>query len=169
MGAFGAALIAREHYDGGEETTMLSLEDIINLKFESSMARCKGCTNHCLLTINKFSGGRQFISGNRCEHGLGKEKTNKDIPNLYEYKNKRLFAHYKPLPAEKAYRGKVGIPRVLNMYENYPFWFTFLPNWVIRLFYPRLPAGTFIHLESNPFQVNPNVTLPNWPTDIFPG
>lgn len=125
MGAFGAALIAREHYDGGEETTMLSLEDIINLKFESSMARCKGCTNHCLLTINKFSGGRQFISGNRCERGLGKEKTNKDIPNLYEYKNKRLFAHYKPLPAEKAYRGKVGIPRVLNMYENYPFWFTF--------------------------------------------
>lgn len=22
-------------------------------------------------------------------------------------------------------RGTVGIPRVLNMYENYPFWFTF--------------------------------------------
>ena len=125
MGAFGAALIAREHYEEGMETTMLSLEDIINLKFESSMARCKGCTNHCLLTINKFTGGRQFISGNRCERGLGKEKTNKDIPNLYEYKNQRLFEHYKPLTAEKAFRGKVGIPRVLNMYENYPYWFTF--------------------------------------------
>ena len=125
MGAFGAALIAREHYEEGMETTMLSLEDIINLKFESSMARCKGCTNHCLLTINKFTGGRQFISGNRCERGLGKEKTNKDIPNLYEYKNQRLFSHYQPLTSEKAFRGKVGIPRVLNMYENYPYWFTF--------------------------------------------
>ncbi|MCH5252624.1 MAG: 2-hydroxyacyl-CoA dehydratase [Lachnospiraceae bacterium] len=125
MGAFGAALIAREHYEEGMETTMLSLEDIINLKFESSMARCKGCTNHCLLTINRFGGGRQFISGNRCERGLGKEKTNTDIPNLYEYKNERLFEHYQPLSPDLAYRGKVGIPRVLNMYENYPYWFTF--------------------------------------------
>ncbi len=125
MGAFGAALIAREHYEEGMETTMLSLDDIINLKFESSMGRCKGCTNHCLLTINRFTGGRQFISGNRCERGLGKEKKNADIPNLYEYKNKRLFDYYQPLSSDKAYRGKVGIPRVLNMYENYPYWFTF--------------------------------------------
>ena len=65
------------------------------------------------------------MSGNRCERGLGKEKTNRDVPNLYAYKNKRLFDHYKPLSADKAYRGKVGIPRVLNMYENYPYWFTF--------------------------------------------
>ncbi len=125
MGAFGAALIAREHYEEGEETTMLSLDDIIDLRFDSTMSRCKGCTNHCLLTINRFSGGRQFISGNRCERGLGKERSNKDIPNLYEYKNKRLFTHYKPLSADQAVRGRVGIPRVLNMYENYPFWFTF--------------------------------------------
>lgn len=125
MGAFGAALIAREHYEDGMETTMLTLEDIIHLKFESSMARCKGCTNHCLLTINRFGGGRQFISGNRCERGLGKEKTNTDIPNLYEYKNERLFEHYQPLSPDRAYRGRVGIPRVLNMYENYPYWFTF--------------------------------------------
>ena len=125
MGAFGAALIAREHYEEGETSSMLSLQDIIELKFESSMTRCKGCTNHCLLTINRFTGGRQFVSGNRCERGLGKEKTNRDIPNLYAYKNKRLFDHYKPLSADKAYRGKVGIPRVLNMYENYPYWFTF--------------------------------------------
>lgn len=125
MGAFGAALIAREHYEDGMETTMLSLEEIIELKFESSMARCKGCTNQCRLTINRFTGGRQFISGNRCERGLGKEKSNKDIPNLYAYKNERLFDYYKPLTPDRAYRGKVGIPRVLNMYENYPYWFTF--------------------------------------------
>lgn len=125
MGAFGAALIARDHYEEGMETTMLSLEEIIELKFESSMARCKGCTNQCRLTINRFTGGRQFISGNRCERGLGKEKSNENIPNLYAYKNERIFEHYKPLSADQAYRGKVGIPRVLNMYENYPYWFTF--------------------------------------------
>ena len=88
------------------------------------MANCRGCTNNCRLTINKFSGGRQFVSGNRCERGIGKEKNKEHIPNLYEYKYKRIFS-YEPLSADKAVRGKVGIPRVLNMFENYPFWFTF--------------------------------------------
>ena len=124
MGAFGAALIARKHYEG-QESTMLTIDQINDLKFETSMARCKGCTNHCLLTINRFTGGRQFISGNRCERGLGKEKNKDHIPNLFEYKNKRLFQHYTSLDEEHAVRGTVGIPRVLNMYENYPFWFTF--------------------------------------------
>ena len=124
MGAFGAALIARNHYEG-QETTMLTIDQINDLKFETSMARCKGCTNHCLLTINRFTGGRQFISGNRCERGLGKEKNKDHIPNLFEYKNKRLFQHYTSLDEEHAVRGTVGIPRVLNIYENYPFWFTF--------------------------------------------
>ncbi len=123
MGAFGAALIAREHYNG-EATTTLSIDKINALKVEASIARCKGCTNNCQLTINRFTGGRQFISGNRCERGIGKEKNKDNIPNLYEYKLKRLFS-YEPLEDDKAYRGKVGIPRVLNQYENYPFWFTF--------------------------------------------
>ena len=82
MGAFGAALIARKHYEG-QESTMLTIDQINDLKFETSMARCKGCTNHCLLTINRFTGGRQFISGNRCERGLGKEKNKDHIPNLF--------------------------------------------------------------------------------------
>ena len=124
MGAFGAALIAREHYSEGYETTMLSFEKIDTLQFETSMAKCKGCTNSCRLTINKFTGGRQYISGNRCERGLGKQKNENGIPNLFDYKLKRIFG-YEPLPADEAPRGTVGIPRVLNMYENYPFWFTF--------------------------------------------
>ena len=124
MGAFGAALIAREHFAYGKQTTMLTLEQVNNLQFETSMAKCKGCTNNCRLTINKFTGGRQYISGNRCERGLGKAKKDSDIPNLFDYKLKRFFA-YEPLPANEAPRGIVGIPRVLNMYENYPFWFTF--------------------------------------------
>ena len=124
MGAFGAALIARERYSAGTETTMLSIDKINELKYTTTMANCKGCTNNCRLTINKFSGGRQFISGNRCERGIGKEKNKERIPNLYEYKYKKLFS-YEPLTEDKAVRGKVGIPRVLNMFENYPFWYTF--------------------------------------------
>ncbi len=124
MGAFGAALIAREHFEEGYETSMLSYEKICNLKFETSVAKCKGCTNSCRLTINKFSGGRQFISGNRCERGIGGQKNANNVPNLFDYKQKRLFS-YTPLDADQAPRGTVGIPRVLNMYENYPFWFTF--------------------------------------------
>ncbi len=124
MGAFGAALIAREHYEEGYGTTMLSYEKICALQFETSMAKCKGCTNNCRLTINRFSGGRQFISGNRCERGIGGQKNAHNVPNLFEYKLHRIF-DYEALDGDKAPRGTVGIPRVLNMYENYPFWHTF--------------------------------------------
>ena len=124
MGAFGAALIARERFQEGYETSMLSFEKIEALQFETSMAKCKGCTNSCRLTINKFTGGRQYISGNRCEKGIGKQKNENGIPNLFDYKLKRIFG-YEPLAADEAPRGTVGIPRVLNMYENYPFWAVF--------------------------------------------
>ena len=124
MGAFGAALIARERYKEGKETTMLSIDEIESMEYSTSMTKCRGCTNNCRLTINKFSGGRKFITGNRCERGLGKEKAKNTAPNLFEYKMQRYFG-YEPLTEEQATRGTVGLPRVLNMYENYPFWFTF--------------------------------------------
>ena len=122
MGAFGAALIAREHYDH-KDTGMLTIDQISALRFETGMGRCKGCTNNCRLTINKFSDGRQFISGNRCERGIGKQKNKDNIPNLFDFKLHRYF-DYEPLAEGIATRGTVGIPRVLNMYENYPFWYT---------------------------------------------
>lgn len=125
MGAFGAALIARERYDASQTTSMLSLDKILGLHYETSMSRCKGCTNNCVLTVNRFDGGRQFITGNRCERGLGKEKAKREVPNLFDYKNHRMF-DYEPLSMDLADRGVVGIPRVLNMYENYPFWAVFL-------------------------------------------
>lgn len=132
MGAFGAALIAKERYEENPTTTTLSIEEINNLTFKTSLTRCQNCNNHCLLTINKFSGDRQFITGNRCERGLGKEKNKDNIPNLYEYKYKRLFA-YPPLQGEQAPRGSVGIPRVLNLYENYPYWATFFKELGFRV------------------------------------
>ena len=124
MGAFGAALIARERHTKDYTSTMLGINDINKLTFDTKLTRCQGCTNHCLLTINLFSGNRRYITGNRCERGLGKAKSSENIPNLFEYKNKRIF-DYEPLSDAEAVRGAIGIPRVLNMYENYPFWATF--------------------------------------------
>ncbi|MEZ3444576.1 MAG: 2-hydroxyacyl-CoA dehydratase [Lachnospiraceae bacterium] len=125
MGAFGAALIARERYQEAPEnnTTMLTIDQINALAFTTSLVKCQGCTNSCRLTVNKFSDGRSYISGNRCERGLGKTKNDNHVPNLFAYKLERLFS-YEPLSDAEAVRGRVGIPRVLNMYENYPFWFT---------------------------------------------
>lgn len=124
MGAFGAALIARERYSHTRETTMLPLEKIIHLSYTTSMTRCKGCNNNCVLTVNQFGSSRRFVTGNRCERGLGLERTKKDIPNLFDYKFRRMF-DYEPLTADQAPMGAIGIPRVLNQYENYPFWAVF--------------------------------------------
>ena len=132
MGAYGAALVARERYSPEKKTSMLSMDRILSLQYSTSMARCQGCTNHCVLTINRFDGGRQYITGNRCERGLGIAKAKKEIPNLFEYKLRRMFG-YKPLDAAEAVRGSVGIPRVLNMYENYPFWAVFFKELKFRV------------------------------------
>ena len=100
--------------------------------------RCKGCSNSCLLTVNDFGVDattgkhRRFITGNRCEKGAGTLDESKNVPNLYEYKSKRLFG-YEPLAVEEAPRGSVGIPRALNLYENYPFWFTFFTKLGFRV------------------------------------
>ena len=122
MGAFGAALIAKNSYNG-QKTSMLSFEDITALTYTTSTVRCGKCINNCMLTVNKFPGGRHHITGNRCERGLGGIGT-KRAPNMFEYKLKRIF-ECEPLDEKTASRGVIGIPRVLNMYENYPFWAEF--------------------------------------------
>lgn len=132
MGAFGAALIARERYVECEGTTMLSIEEIEALEYSTTMTKCRGCTNNCRLTVSHFSGNRKFITGNRCERGLGKEKAENQMPNLFKYKLERYFG-YEPLEEKEALRGVIGIPRVLNIYENYPFWFTFFTKLQFRV------------------------------------
>lgn len=124
MGAFGSAIISKERYQG-QESSLLKEEQLKSFKSDVNLRRCELCQNHCLLTINKFPDGSEFISGNRCERGAGQKIKESTLPNLFEYKYKKLFS-YIPLKENEAERGKVGIPRVLNMYENYPFWFTFL-------------------------------------------
>lgn len=131
MGAFGAALLAKKSYKDGQKSSLINPESLKNFSYEASISRCGRCTNNCLLTINIFNDGRRFITGNRCERGAGNERP-QNIPNLYDYKVKRLF-DYEPLPESKAFRGVIGIPRALNMYENYPFWFTFFTELGFRV------------------------------------
>ena len=136
MGAYGAALLAKEQFvanaDDYYTSTMLKPSEIDKLDIKITHARCGRCENNCRLTINTFGNGKRFISGNRCEKGAGNVDKAKDLPNMYKYKNERIFA-YEPLSEEKAFRGVIGIPRVLNMYEDYPFWFTFLTNLGFRV------------------------------------
>ncbi|KJS20577.1 MAG: 2-hydroxyglutaryl-CoA dehydratase [Clostridiaceae bacterium BRH_c20a] len=124
MGAFGAALIAKERYEVGYQTNLLQDEELNDFTTETAMKHCTICSNNCQIIIKRFPNGSEFYSGNRCERGAGKEKAKNDIPNLYEYKYKRVF-DYKSLPEKEASRGIIGLPRVLNMYEDFPFWHTF--------------------------------------------
>lgn len=135
MGAFGAALLAKDLYMENKEDSyskIANLDKLENFKSSIKSSRCQACSNNCLLTINKFEKGSIYISGNRCETGARTEKSNKDLPNLYEYKYKRVF-DYEPLSEEKAKYGTVGLPRALNMYENYPFWHTFFTELGFRV------------------------------------
>ena len=131
MGAFGAALVAKSHYTG-KASRMLSLDEMLRLTYKSTTVRCGGCSNNCMLTVNNF-GDRKHISGNRCEKGAGNAVKGEKAPNMVEFKRKRLFKSYRSLAEENAPRGTIGIPRVLNMYENYPFWATFFKELGFRV------------------------------------
>ena len=145
MGAYGAALTARMHCPTESEadaaagtqaahpvSTMLTGDALDHLSMTTSHDVCKLCQNHCKLTITEFEDGTRYVTGNRCERGGDKTKKRSDRPNLYDFKYKRAFAYRRLTPA-KATRGDIGIPRVLNMYEDYPFWFTLLTNLGFRV------------------------------------
>jgi len=121
MGAFGAALISRENFSGAA-STLLGLNALEDFSAKSGSARCKLCHNQCLMTVHRFGDGGRYVSGNRCERGAGMGKSIQSHPNLMDWKQKRIFDY--PV-ASNPRRGKIGIPRVLNLYENYPFWATF--------------------------------------------
>ncbi len=119
MGAYGAALTARDL--GLEKSALLTEEQLKAFTHKSNPTTCKGCTNHCSLTINLFDGGRRFISGNRCSKPLGGKKT--EMPDMFHYKYNKLRAMEGKGTGTGA-RGRMGIPFGLNMYENLPFWYT---------------------------------------------
>ena len=146
MGAFGAALIARRNYTGAPTPTkMLSLEQIEALTYSSFTRRCGGCANHCMLTVNVFDGERRHITGNRCEKMVGNAERKKAAPNMVEFKRRCIFG-YEPLAESAAARGTIGIPRVLNLYENYPFWATFFKQLHFRVILPPFSSRKIYEL-----------------------
>ena len=136
MGAYGMALLSKQQYEANFDmeykSKILKTDELDKLEIKVTHTRCNNCENHCKLTINKFSNGAIHVSGNRCERGAGISSKAKNLPNLIQYKYNRLF-DYTPLDEKDAKRGTIGIPRVLNMYEDYPFWFTFLTNLGFRV------------------------------------
>ncbi|MEK4264100.1 acyl-CoA dehydratase activase-related protein [Paenibacillus sp. FSL L8-0499] len=124
MGAYGCALIAREQAGVNGSSTLLGPEELASFKYEVSSGRCGRCGNNCALTISRFPDKSFYVTGNRCERGAGVKKEKNVLPNLMQYKYERFF-EYESLPETGAWRGTVGIPRTMNMFENYPFWHTF--------------------------------------------
>jgi len=131
MGAFGAALLAKNAWKEGMQSSLIRAAQLDAFSVDTKISRCEKCTNNCLLTVNLFNDGKKLITGNRCERGAGLARR-QNVPNIFEYKYKRLF-QYQPLEAGKAPRGTIGIPRAMNMYENYPFWFTFFTSLGFRV------------------------------------
>lgn len=125
MGAFGSALIARERCDNSlVACDMIALSELESFEVKNELSRCNLCNNHCQLSTTIFPDGARYISGNRCERGAGIEVSkDEELPNLFDYKYKRTF-DYKAQKPDEAKRGVLGIPRALNMYEDYPLWFT---------------------------------------------
>ena len=134
MGAFGAALTARLRAVEGQQSTIMSLAKLETFRVETGLDTCRLCQNHCQLTISTFTDGTRHVSGNRCERGASTERAPRKsaLPNLYDFTYRRIFG-YRRLTAAATTRGDIGIPRVLNMYENYPFWFTVLTRLGFRV------------------------------------
>jgi len=129
MGAYGAALTAHRNHRPGDVSELLGADELDAFRLVTERTTCRLCQNHCGLTISKFNDGTRHVSGNRCERGASEEAhpQRSELPNLFEYKYKRIFG-YRRLTDAKATRGEIGIPRTLNMYENYPLWFTALTH-----------------------------------------
>ena len=117
MGAYGAALYAKEHVK--EKSNILSLDELQSFKHTIRSTICQGCTNHCQLTINSFGDNRVFIGGNQCNK-MTKNKHVKNCKNMYDFK-KALLSKYKSFEGQYE---TIGLPIGLNMYELLPFWYT---------------------------------------------
>ncbi|MDR2075599.1 MAG: 2-hydroxyacyl-CoA dehydratase [Desulfovibrio sp.] len=154
MGAFGTALIARERGMKGRESALIGPEEVDSFSMKTATARCRHCTNRCLLTVSTFADKRRFVSGNRCERGS--DTLPQNLPNLYRYKQERLFDQYVPRDPADAPSGIIGIPRALNIYENYPLWFTLLTRLGFRV---ELSAPSSKELFFRGYETIPSQTV----------
>lgn len=77
----------------------------------------------------------------RLSLGSAGSKTS-DIPNLHEFKRNTLRtyctdARYGEDAAGREYRGTVGLPMALGMYELLPLWFGSSTSWAIGSSFPE--------------------------------
>ena len=122
MGAFGAALFAKENICG--ESTTLDLDGLEKFTYLSQSTNCRGCTSNCNVNIIRFNDGRKYISGNKCERGAGLRPVSSEF-DIYAYKQERLLQCLKGSPAKY---GRVGLPMQLGMYEQLPIWSGFFES-----------------------------------------
>ena len=126
MGAYGAAIYSKKNFK--KESGIIKINELHSFNHSSKVAKCGLCTNNCNLTINSFSGEKKYISGNRCSRPLGRNEKNSN-PDLYEYKYNKLI-EYEDNSGDK---GIIGIPMVLNMYENLPLFVKFFNELGIKV------------------------------------
>lgn len=163
MGAYGCALLAKEQAVPGGLSTLLGPEELEAFTYQVSPGRCSLCVNNCALTISRFPDKSFHVTGNRCERGAGVKKTKNTLPNLMQYKYERFF-DYEGLPEEQAGRGVVGIPRTMNMFENFPFWHAFSRSCVtVRFCHPN-QAKSCTKAGWIPFLPNRSAIRRRWPT-----
>ena len=122
MGAYGAALYAKDLHH--TPSSILSYEDCKNFTHTSKSVACKGCTNHCSLTINTFSDGSKLVAGNKCDKMIQSKKSDIELPDLYKIKTDMLNEYKGKYHHDK----KIGMPLVLNNYDLLPFWTTFFDS-----------------------------------------
>jgi len=126
MGAFGAAYYAKEQYAiTPEPTQMLDLTNLnAALVYDTKQIICKGCTNNCVVTRFLFHKSKIYYSGNKCEKIFSSKGSVTEYgENLYAYKYDLLFQR-DLLPVITPRNIKIGIPRILGIYANFPFWNT---------------------------------------------
>lgn len=124
MGAYGAAMYSLEKSKKRGITTskIITKETLGHFYHKVQALSCKGCSNHCQLTLNDFGSSKRFIAGARCGKPSGK-KNDADSLNLFAFKQNELKKYITNCRVEG--KKNIAFPLGLNMYELLPFWVTF--------------------------------------------
>lgn len=135
---------------------MRTLDEILTTSScTTRQLQCRGCENHCLVTRYTFANSNHYYSGNKCERVFSNRGDSASPgENIYAYKYQRLFgqtahtaAAHTPATETSAQTGEaraskgrktadtpvIGLPRALNMYEEFPFWQTLLEACGLRV------------------------------------
>lgn len=156
MGAYGCALTAIEKQHAAQ-----GLHNYLdNAGFTTRLMQCKGCENHCTVCRYTFDNGNTYYSGNKCEtifSNKGHDAVKGE--NIYDIKYRLLFDNRHSSPSHQPGLPKIGIPRALNMYEDYPFWHTLFTACGIEVILSD--ASTFSkYEEALPTVMSDNICFP---------